>query len=340
MTCPLCGAPLAAEEAFSALSERADELPAEELGATAAARVAAAFWMAIEALESEAQALRALAGPPLGGGVGMDGSAEQAEQDARLLRALGERHVVAGAPGRRYHPVGDALPGAVAAVGRFLIADASLGETLDHIARHAREGIPGTDAVGLTLLDERGRPSTQVYTDPVAPEVDRAQYEDDKGPCLDALRKGITVCVEDTSGVGTRWPAFRSRAVASGITSTLSLPLEAGGERVGVINLYRRSGAYTAADEPGALMFATQAAVVLANARAYRGAVELSEGLRATMETRTTIDLAKGKIMAQTGCSPDEAFALMVKASQREQVKVRDLALRIVEGLPPPEPGP
>jgi AmiR/NasT family two-component response regulator len=44
------------------------------------------------------------------------------------------------------------------------------------------------------------------------------------------------------------------------------------------------------------------------------------------------IEQAKGKIMGANGCDADTAFALLVKASQRENVKLRDVARRITEG--------
>ena len=52
--------------------------------------------------------------------------------------------------------------------------------------------------------------------------------------------------------------------------------------------------------------------------------------LMARLETLPLIEQAKGVLVAQTGCDPDEAFALLKAASQRANVKVRDLAAEIV----------
>ena len=41
--------------------------------------------------------------------------------------------------------------------------------------------------------------------------------------------------------------------------------------------------------------------------------------------------------MSTNHCTPDEAFNMLVKASQRENVKLRDIALRIVESASRPE---
>ena len=51
------------------------------------------------------------------------------------------------------------------------------------------------------------------------------------------------------------------------------------------------------------------------------------------------IEQAKGILMAQQRCGPDEAFDLLRRASQRANVKVSILAARIVEQIAiPPNP--
>src|SRR5262249_28407985 len=53
--------------------------------------------------------------------------------------------------------------------------------------------------------------------------------------------------------------------------------------------------------------------------------------LLARMETMPVIEQAKGIVMAQQGCRPDEAFDLLRRISQRTGVKVHVLAAEIVE---------
>ncbi len=78
-------------------------------------------------------------------------------------------------------------------------------------------------------------------------------------------------------------------------------------------------------------MFASQAAIVLANAQAYWDAREMSAGLTEAMKSRAVIEQAKGMLMAAQGCDEDTAFDFLVKASQRENLKLRDIAQRIVD---------
>src|SRR5215472_2411929 len=58
----------------------------------------------------------------------------------------------------------------------------------------------------------------------------------------------------------------------------------------------------------------------------------------AQLDTMPVIEQAKGILMAQQGCGPDEAFDLLRQASQRFNVPVRVLAARLVRGVQPPGP--
>jgi len=52
--------------------------------------------------------------------------------------------------------------------------------------------------------------------------------------------------------------------------------------------------------------------------------------LQAQLASMPVIEQAKGIIMARQGCTEDQAFDALRRASQRENVKVRDLAATIV----------
>jgi len=61
--------------------------------------------------------------------------------------------------------------------------------------------------------------------------------------------------------------------------------------------------------------------------------------LQAKLDSMPVIEQAKGVLMAQQRCGPDEAFDLLRRASQRANVKVSVLAARIVEQVAvPPNP--
>ena len=231
---------------------------------------------------------------------------------------------------------------AMEVLSRFLVADTSLGDTLTRVAELTVGAVPAAAFVGIAMLDETARVTTAIFTDEQAPQIDRAQYDEGRGPCLDAWREQRTVRLDDiaTDGV-TAYPAFSQACLDHGIHSTLSLPLIASDRGVGALNLYAEDAtAFSADDEQVGAELATAASVVLANAAAYWGAYDLSHQMTEAMQSRAVIEQAKGMLMAQSsGLTSDEAFQLLARASQRENVKLREIAQRIVDRRPlPPLP--
>jgi GAF domain-containing protein len=223
----------------------------------------------------------------------------------------------------------ESLTKGLEAMSRFFVGDATLQDTLHRVSELACAAVSSADMVGITMLVE-GRPRTAVFTDDTAPQIDAAQYESGVGPCLDAFRYQQVFRIDDMEK-DKQWPAFSEAAGAHGIQSSLSLPLLARHEGVGALNLYARSTAgFSDDDVQIGLQFATQAAIVLANAQAYWDAHQLGQDMAEAMKSRATIEQAKGILMGAQRCSADEAFHILVRASQRENRKLRDMAAEIV----------
>jgi GAF domain-containing protein len=222
------------------------------------------------------------------------------------------------------------LTTSLAALSRFFVGDGTLEETLTRVADLTVEAVPSAEMVGITMIVE-GRNRTAIFTDEAAPEIDAAQYDSGEGPCLEAFQEQHITTIESTHEPG-KWPEFRRAAAAHGIESTISFPLVVDKAAVGAMNLYsRRARSFGDTDRETGMLFASQAAIVLANAQAYWDARELSEGLGEAMKHRAVIEQAKGLLMGAEGCDEDEAFQMLVRASQRENVKLRTIAQRIID---------
>ncbi len=73
------------------------------------------------------------------------------------------------------------------------------------------------------------------------------------------------------------------------------------------MNLYAKGNrAFDEDEERHGGLFATQAALILANARAYWSAYDLGAGLSKALESRAMIDMTKDKIMPTSLCIPGE----------------------------------
>lgn len=218
---------------------------------------------------------------------------------------------------------------AVSALARCYVDEEGPDAVLRRIAELAAAAGPA-DMVGITLVADGARPRTAACTHPVAGEIDALQCERHGGPCLHAISIRRP-CRADTAEADRLWPGLGTEAASRGVRVILSLPVLRGGDAMGAVNLY--SGQVAALDDGAAdrlAGFADQAAVALANSQAYWATRRLSENLQAALGSRATIDHAIGILLAGGAPTPEEAFQILVRASQRENRKLRDIAADIV----------
>lgn len=215
------------------------------------------------------------------------------------------------------------VPETFARIARLLLAEEGVERTLSKIAELTVQTIEGCEHAGMSLVQRR-RIETPGASDDVARRLDAIQQEAQEGPCLDAFRDHQILQVDHLASE-QRWPKFSSRAAAeTGVASILSFRLFADEDTMGSLNLYSKVPAAfgEGARELGAV-FAAHAAVALASARK-------EEQLREAMESRDIIGQAKGLLMAREGMTSEEAFVVLRKASQRLNVKLNEVAKRVV----------
>jgi transcriptional regulator with GAF, ATPase, and Fis domain len=227
----------------------------------------------------------------------------------------------------------DARAAALSTLARFQVTETTVGEALDGIARITVDAISSADFAGMSMLGDDGQPTTGVFTDPDSPAIDELQYREGKGPCLDAWRQNRVLRLPEIDSYADQYPGFVAACHEHGVQSTLSIPLASGDVTVGAMNLYARvPDGFDSHDEALAIELAAVGSAVLANVSAYWTAFDLSAHLNEALVSRGVIEQAKGMLMAGTrGMTADEAFDMLRRASQRENVKLRDIARRIVE---------
>ena len=210
------------------------------------------------------------------------------------------------------------------------LSEATMDSVLGHISDLGVAALPGWDAAAATIV-EGGKIATYGATDERVQPIDQHQYDAGRGPCVDAMRDGATHYF-DGSDVEPRWRQFAEVAGDAGVYSVVSFPLQLDGEMLGALNFYSSErDALRAGQREEGSVFAAQAAVTLANAKAMaeRG-VQVAQ-LQAGLETRAVIGQATGLLMAQEGLSSEEAFQKLVKVSQTANMKLRDIAQRYVD---------
>jgi GAF domain-containing protein len=178
------------------------------------------------------------------------------------------------------------------------------------------------------LIDDG--PGTVASTDEFATELDERQYAAGWGPCLAAAESGQIVAVDEVASE-TNWPEFIKAANAVGLGSSLSVPLPVQQHITGALNVYSKTAhAFDTSDRRLARSFATHAALALAQAYNHTHAARQAETLQEAMRSRAVIEQAKGILMAARQCSDDEAFDVLVRLSQSQHRKLREVAADVV----------
>jgi transcriptional regulator with GAF, ATPase, and Fis domain len=223
------------------------------------------------------------------------------------------------------------------------LSDQTLDSVLVHIGRLGLQALEGWDAVAASVA-VRGKIATYGSTDPRVMPVDQAQYDNHSGPCVDAFESG-EVHYFDGVDFDDRWEPFARSAADAGVHSVFSVPLKLNGENLGALNFYSHEhDALREGQREEASLYAAQAAVTLANARALVEKTWETKQLEEGLKTRTIIGQATGLLMAQEGLTSDEAFQKLTKISQTSNMKLREIAQRFVQaweeraGSEPPSP--
>jgi GAF domain-containing protein len=211
----------------------------------------------------------------------------------------------------------------------LLEAEDSLDKTLNTVVELAVATLPGCDSAGVTLR-LHGKDTTAAASDDYTLEIDKIQYDADEGPCVSAVEESEIHQIQSIFEE-TRWQEFCSRAADKGVRSVLSIPLNSDGT-AGGLNLYAKTE--RAFDETAigvGKIFAKQATIALQNAQTYTAARRVADQLKEGLKTRDMIGQAKGILMEREGVSDEQAFEMLKIISQNSNVKLRDIAQRLIE---------
>ncbi|WIX90782.1 GAF and ANTAR domain-containing protein [Amycolatopsis sp. DG1A-15b] len=226
-------------------------------------------------------------------------------------------------------PLFDEVTGALEALTAVLGEEDDFRILLEHICLQVRHAVPGVDEASVTLVTGEV-PHTATATSAVVDGLDGEQYRIGDGPCLEAIRGGKIVRTTVSDAVEC-WPGFAGGAREAGFGSFLAAPLVADERFSGAVNCYgRQDDGFEEVEAQLLELYTAAVAAILRVYHRYLTARETAEHLRTALTSRAVIDQAKGMLMAIRQVGADDAFALLVQQSQRENVKLREVAERFV----------
>jgi GAF domain-containing protein len=213
----------------------------------------------------------------------------------------------------------------------LLLSRETVGKALELVTSLATETLPATLGAGVTLIRDGGRTATAAASDTVVEQADALQYLLGEGPCLSALRSSQTVRVDDTRS-DTRWPRWTEAVEPLGMRAALSTPMHVKAGSIGAIKVYsRQPGAYDERGERVLALFASQAAILLANMQSFEDTQRLTDQLKAAIRSRDVLAMAKGSLMTGHGIDEPAAFAILAQTAQRSNENIRVVAQRVID---------
>lgn len=223
---------------------------------------------------------------------------------------------------------GHELAEVFAQIARDLQTKTTPEQASARIVAAAVHTVPGCNHAGMLLVHRHGRIDTTAASDDVPSAVDAIQYEVGQGPCLDAIREHESYLISDLT-TESRWPPFSRRAAEeTSIRSMLSFRLFVGDDTLGALNLYSREiDAFDEDSRAVGAILAAHAAVAISTAHDR----ERAEHLERAMDSNREIGMAIGVVMANDLRTREQAFDVLRRASQRLNVKLRDVANAVIE---------
>jgi len=216
---------------------------------------------------------------------------------------------------------GFALVAELASLAAELAGCRGEDELLELVLGRVSDLLPLTAAASV-LVFSRHRAHTVAATNPAARNCDSAQRSASAGPAYVAVAQGEPVAVAEIAA-DNRWASWRDQAGEAGLRSALCLPLSTDQPRA-VLSLYsRQPEAYGDLEQFTAAALALHAGLAL-------GACLREENLRVGMATRAVIGEAMGVLMERRRIPREAAFGELVTASQRLNVKLREVAESVV----------
>jgi len=196
------------------------------------------------------------------------------------------------------------------------------------ISTTAVDVVPGCDHACVTSLKAGGVLTCEGSSDDVAVLIDKLERETGEGPCLDAIVEEGYQHDPDITAHAT-WPALTKRVLEhTPVRGMIGYRLLVGGNKVGALNIFSdHPHALTTESADIGAVVASFASVALAGAAQHDRAETLQRGLESNRE----IGKAIGLIMAAHKIGDAEALNVLKKVSSELNVKLADIARRVVE---------
>jgi len=187
---------------------------------------------------------------------------------------------------------------------------------------------------GISVMTEGGPPGVAAASDATSRLMAEMQFVVGEGPCMDAFALRRPCLQPDLAdGPRGRWPGYAAEALEQGTRAVFAFPLQVGGARLGVMDIYRDYPGSLRPEHLGlALSFADVAVAILLDGQDQAVGNDSAVGLDEALEYRSELYHAQGMVMIQLRVSLAEAMVRLRAQAYSEERRLGEIARDVVAG--------
>jgi transcriptional regulator with GAF, ATPase, and Fis domain len=218
-----------------------------------------------------------------------------------------------------------------------LVDDFDVVDLLTHLAERCVE-VLDVAAAGVMLAAPSGALQVVASSSDAMRVLELYELQAEEGPCVDCYAAGQPVVNVNLGASDTRWPEFARQAVGVGLQSVHALPLRLRGRTIGALNMFRSDqGTLGGTDVTAAQALADIATIAVIQHQVSVDAQTLNLQLSEALNSRITIEQAKGKISQAANVDMEQAFQLLRAHARNHHLHLSALAADVAAGATHPD---
>jgi GAF domain-containing protein len=191
----------------------------------------------------------------------------------------------------------------------------------------------GVAAAGILLVSMEGDLGVMASSNEATRVLELFELQCQEGPCLDCFRSGTPIVAADLTTADGRWPHFAVESLRAGFRSVHAVPMRLRGTTIGALNLFgQAAGTLDESDGRAAQAFADVATIAILQNRALLAAQVVNDELEHALQSRVTIEQAKGVLAERAGIDVEQAFTYLRSFARNHGRRLVDVAHQVIDG--------